>query len=682
MVTYIYFVKCPNCEDEHFDFFDEAKEFALGCLSQKPIITQTEVCRNDFGECTDSADLGTVWSWEDIMGESEGGYTEAEPTKSIFTKDDLKLMADGQDPEFDSLDNSVDCKAEEPILDEWVTTPGQETAKQYVIKVSNDSDGYNYEGNGGRSLVRIDSDALSIFSSLADAEASLAGYKKGSKAKIVELADELRRKPIPEGMTIEQLVEEMEENEDTVECAWCNDLFDKSECRYEVGAGGPDDGLGWLCSRCEMAIKSRGETLTFRENNYWDFLDEDIDNAKSLADLVKDSINHLVNDIGYDSSAEDFVDDVIADIENNYDIEVPEDPEKYRGWASAIACEISRQLNNQPQLDEELETKTWICEFDGKEIGTVEAVTEEEAYEAMEHKYYDYNYGLYDGVAMVYPADEDLTEASLSDIAAAANSEFGSSWDDDYLLDVAGVDDDFRSIDSFGDTLSKVRKARELSPEKIAEREAKAAEHERQKNMRFAQRYVAKYGAERYNTQYPVGRQNWRQEWPYYDEATGEFVEGERRDELVKKFEDEQHAKRMAEYEERHNQPRWYIQTRYNGKWHNLMNTTATTKEAAESWALDYMKNLEAERRAAGGRFDWKETDIRVVAGKGPGPGALQRFEEDFDPEELHDLGNEYDDGYPNETSEVSDSHLRLCPECGKETFDIETGICVDCGFN
>ena len=32
MIEYIYFVKCPNCDDEHFDFFDEAKAFALGCL--------------------------------------------------------------------------------------------------------------------------------------------------------------------------------------------------------------------------------------------------------------------------------------------------------------------------------------------------------------------------------------------------------------------------------------------------------------------------------------------------------------------------------------------------------------------------------------------------------------------------------------------------------------------------
>lgn len=172
MLEYIYFVKCPGCEDEHFHFFDEAKGFAMGCLSQKPIITQVEVNRNDFGECTDSCDLGTVWSWEDLM------KTDAEPAKCIFTKDDLACH--DCDAEFDTLDNSLD----------------------FVPDAS--------------------------------------------------------RMPVPADMTIEDLVEELEENEDTVECKWCDELFDKSECCYEVD-------LGWLCDRCQQAIKSRGETLTFRE---------------------------------------------------------------------------------------------------------------------------------------------------------------------------------------------------------------------------------------------------------------------------------------------------------------------------------------------------------------------------------------------------------------------------------
>ena len=335
MIQYIYFVKCPNCEDEHFDFFDEAKEFALGCLSQKPVITQTEVNRNDFGECTDHCDLGTVWSWEDAVGKE----TEAEPAISVFTKDDLKHMADGQDPEFDSIDNSVDFEPEvEPV-----------------------------------------------------------------ESAVDEIPDNFR-KPIPEGMTIEELIEEMEENEATVECTWCNDLFDKSECRKEVD-------LGWLCGRCEAAIKSRGEPLTFRENNYWDFLDEEV---------------------------------------------------------------------------------------------------------------------------------EELVETSLSDIANAANSEFGSDWNSEDLLDMVGVEDDFRrDTGHIGMTPS----------EKV-------------------------------------------------------------------KYDREQERERA------------------------------------------YKNKL-----AAWNRYKKSKT-------------------EDLDDKMIHDLGNEYDGGYPAETSEVSDSHLKLCPECGKKTFDTETGICVDCGFN
>ena len=110
MIEYIYFVKCPNCEDEPFTFFDEAKEFALGRMSEKPIITQIEVDRNDFGECTDSCDLGTVWSWEDMMSDDE-------PSVSVFTKDDLKHMNNGEDPEFDSLDNSLDFNTIEDAVD-------------------------------------------------------------------------------------------------------------------------------------------------------------------------------------------------------------------------------------------------------------------------------------------------------------------------------------------------------------------------------------------------------------------------------------------------------------------------------------------------------------------------------------------------------------------------------------
>lgn len=273
MLEYIYFVKCPGCEDEHFNFFNEAKEFAMSLLSKKPIITQIEVDRNDFGECVDSCDLGTVWSWEEVMGRE----CEEEPAVSVFSKDDLKQCDHRhEDPEFDTLDNSLDF------------TPA------------------------------------------------------------------ITRKPVPANMSISDLVEAMEANEDTVECAgceelfpkdecfhkegigwlcgdcedsvvrctWCEELFDKSECKYEVD-------MGWLCRSCQAGIMSRGEQLTFRENTYWDFLDESFNPNEKVEfsyDGLKVTLQSSKRDVDDWDEAEDTVsytftrkkDDVATDIWENF----------------------------------------------------------------------------------------------------------------------------------------------------------------------------------------------------------------------------------------------------------------------------------------------------------------------------------------------------------------------------
>lgn len=532
MIEYIYFVKCPNCEDESFDFFDAAKEFACGCLSQKPIITQVEVNRNDFGECTDSADLGTVWSWEDMMSDTDKEHAD-EP--SLLTKDFLNGLDADNDPEFDALDNSVEvedddfraindedlyeafigklcsesdeidmieftelCKEigietvsdlerfakdeadrEGTLLDKlksyraelgadfkitneskltelfgfgkknrYIVGIGsdkselvdisilasqvegilnrnakdikayrddietsqrrffshhtnanfeftcddktldkikQEVSKinpmsvskdkdpdfevtsdmvskliefdivsenvkestdveltelfgfgkkktkknRYTVKMGRDTSDRLATGDIWREIRRIIKDCVYKVEEYRDDYYSYRTYYEflatetefeqikreinkflrnlprryyvgrdtmnGNYVENPDIKDSIAqlltfdcterdvkesfcadakecRKPVPEGMTIEQLVEEMEENEDIVECTWCNDLFPKDQCRYEVD-------LGYLCSRCEQAIKSRGEDLTFRENSYWDFLDEDAEIA-------------------------------------------------------------------------------------------------------------------------------------------------------------------------------------------------------------------------------------------------------------------------------------------------------------------------------------------------------------------------------------------------------------------
>ena len=138
MIQYIYFVKCPNCEDEHFDFFEEAKGFAMGCLSKKPIITQTEVCRNDFGECTDHCDLGTVWSWEDEMKDAE---TE-EPGTNIFNKGDFGEYNPDNDTEFADDDFFAVNEFDEALAEKLDTTHGYDDIKYVATLVHSAVDNY------------------------------------------------------------------------------------------------------------------------------------------------------------------------------------------------------------------------------------------------------------------------------------------------------------------------------------------------------------------------------------------------------------------------------------------------------------------------------------------------------------------------------------------------------------
>ena len=98
--------------------------------------------------------------------------------------------------------------------------------------------------------------------------------------------------------------------------------------------------------------------ITDEVNGDYDY-DDDIDEMLTesteqydLSTLVKDSINHLINNLGKDPMADDFGDDVCADLEDNYDIYVPENPVKYADWCDAVMSEVSRQLNNKEELTE------------------------------------------------------------------------------------------------------------------------------------------------------------------------------------------------------------------------------------------------------------------------------------------------------------------------------------------
>lgn len=204
MVEYIYFVQLPGSE-EMFEFFEDAKAFAMSNIRNKPYITQTEIVRNDFGECVEHTNLGTIWSWEKVMSDIP------EVEEMTFSK-------------ADTFDSEID----------------HEFSDDEIV---------------------FETDCV------------------------------VTRKPVPEGMSIKDLVEAMEENEDEVECVWCNELFPKEQCRHDENHGWLcdecddelvectwceelypqsdcryEENLGWLCHSCVGAIKSRGERLTFVES--------------------------------------------------------------------------------------------------------------------------------------------------------------------------------------------------------------------------------------------------------------------------------------------------------------------------------------------------------------------------------------------------------------------------------
>ena len=213
MVEYIYFVKCMDCEDEPFDFFDKAKAFALSNMSKKPEIHQTEVIRNDFGECVDSTDYGKVWSWDEVMSDIP------EDTDTVFSKSET--FGD-IDTEFDNLDNSLN--SEERIA-------------------------------------------------------------------------------VPDDMTIDGLVEAMEENEEIVECKRCHELFPKEDMLYELTRG-------YLCPICIMDLDAAGEDLEFRPRE----IPEKIVDEEPLEESKKKSSTEY--DI-FDDSVSFYYDDLEATVQYN-----------------------------------------------------------------------------------------------------------------------------------------------------------------------------------------------------------------------------------------------------------------------------------------------------------------------------------------------------------------------------
>lgn len=124
---------------------------------------------------------------------------------------------------------------------------------------------------------------------------------------------------IKEEIDYDALVEEMEENEDEVECKFCNDIFPKSDCVKERD-------MGYLCDRCYQEIRSRGERL--------DLVVEEVTNESiSQTDLFKE-----FEEAGYETEAGSYDFDTIYD---NYKKKNGKAPESVEDIIEFVKAEVS-----------------------------------------------------------------------------------------------------------------------------------------------------------------------------------------------------------------------------------------------------------------------------------------------------------------------------------------------------
>jgi hypothetical protein len=138
-------------------------------------------------------------------------------------------------------------------------------------------------------------------------------------------------------------------------------------------------------------------------NDYIEYLKDMISKEEtSLAnaknEFVKKSIQSRIDALRADLEAalpEALKDEVTA-------AELPT-PEEADMEAAAENKEDTKE--KKESLTESL--RTWVCVFDGSEIGTVEAENEEDAYAKMEQTWPELCYSLYDGVAEVWPENMD-----------------------------------------------------------------------------------------------------------------------------------------------------------------------------------------------------------------------------------------------------------------------------------
>jgi hypothetical protein len=285
--------------------------------------------------------------------------------------------------------------------------------------------------------------------------------------------------------SMNNLVEEMEENEDMVECKECFDLFPKADCVKLA--------FGYVCPHCNSgAAVADNDIFKIEFPEYKKFSDttNDFDDSKlamSDEDVARvnepfeepefendpistpeEAVPFLVNDeveavAGYEKAAEVVAD---SDLENKEEIldtidhikkEEEEHIEELQDLMSDEKDDEIIEVENEPVSDEakeveetavdveesevlveETELKTWICWYEGKDIGTVEAATEEEAAERMMIVYPEYQYNNTDW--NVELADEEYLTEHVNKECPAIESDQKLEGTDNAVVDCKVAD--------------------------------------------------------------------------------------------------------------------------------------------------------------------------------------------------------------------------------------------------
>lgn len=299
-----------------------------------------------------------------------------------------------------------------------------------------------------------------------------------------------------ESVDTAELVETLEENEDEVECKECFDLFPKADC-IKVD-------FGYICPTCaEGGTVSEDEIFKIDFPEYEKFSDgnamvpeeptipvesgdetpgQDPREETIPISTPEEAVPYLVTDerdavAGYEKAAEIVAD---SDLENKDEIlevidhikeEKEEHIEELTDLIDIKEAEVSEdetdpvsedeveeiedpETTEPAALVEDAEIKTWICWYEGNDIGTVEAASEEEAAELMMSTYPEYQYNNTDW-SVELAEESSLTEHVNEEHPAVESDQELSGVDnavvDCKVADVVTHSEDEKPVDCKGE---------------------------------------------------------------------------------------------------------------------------------------------------------------------------------------------------------------------------------------